>query len=73
VWGHPHPSYLGLLAHSFGWGLAFRSGVGLPLAALTIALVLGRIGAEETLLRMQFGGDDDAYRARTSRLMPGLW
>jgi protein-S-isoprenylcysteine O-methyltransferase Ste14 len=68
-----HPSYLGLLARSFGWGLAFRSGVGRPLAALTIPLLLGRIGAEETLLRMQFGGDDDAYRARTSRLMPGLW
>jgi hypothetical protein len=46
-------------------------GVGLPLAALTIPLLLGRIGDEETLLRC--GGDDDAYRARTSRLMPGRW
>jgi protein-S-isoprenylcysteine O-methyltransferase Ste14 len=66
-----HPSYLGLLAHSFGWGLAFRSGVGLPLAALTIPLPWPR-SADETLLRMQSGGEDDAYRARTSRLMPGL-
>jgi protein-S-isoprenylcysteine O-methyltransferase Ste14 len=68
-----HPSYLGLLANSLGWGLAFRSGVGTLLTALLIPPLLARIRAEETLLRSQFGGEYDAYCARTSRLIPGLY
>src|ERR1700736_6240992 len=46
-----HPSYLGLLVSSLGWGLAFRSGVGVLLAALMIPPLLARIRAEERLLR----------------------
>ena len=68
-----HPSYLGLFVNSVGWGLAFRSVVGVLLAALTIPPLLARIRAEETLLRAQFGAEYDAYRARTSRLIPGLY
>jgi protein-S-isoprenylcysteine O-methyltransferase Ste14 len=68
-----HPSYLGLLVGSLGWGLAFRSGVGVLLAALMIPPLLARIGAEERLLRTEFGAEYDAYRARTSRLIPGLY
>ena len=68
-----HPSYLGLLVNSLGWGLAFRSGVGVLLAALMIPPLLARIGAEERLLRTEFGAEYDAYRARTSRLIPGLY
>jgi protein-S-isoprenylcysteine O-methyltransferase Ste14 len=68
-----HPSYLGLLVNSLGWGLAFRSGVGVLLTALTIPLLLARIRAEENLLRTQFGEQYDAYRRRTSRLIPGLY
>jgi protein-S-isoprenylcysteine O-methyltransferase Ste14 len=68
-----HPSYLGLLVNSFGWGLAFRSGVGVLLAALLIPPLLARIHAEERLLREQFGGEYEAYRARTSRLIPSLY
>jgi protein-S-isoprenylcysteine O-methyltransferase Ste14 len=68
-----HPSYLGLLVNSLGWSLAFRSGVGLLLTALTIPPLLARIRAEERLLRTQFGGEYDAYRARTWRLIPGLY
>jgi protein-S-isoprenylcysteine O-methyltransferase Ste14 len=68
-----HPSYLGLFVNSLGWGLAFRSGVGVLLAALTIPPLLARIRAEETLLRAQFGAEYDAYRARTSRLIPWLF
>jgi protein-S-isoprenylcysteine O-methyltransferase Ste14 len=67
-----HPSYLGLLVNSCGWGLAFRSGVGVLLAALLIPPLLARIHAEERLLREQFGGEYEAYRARTSRLIPSL-
>jgi protein-S-isoprenylcysteine O-methyltransferase Ste14 len=68
-----HPSYLGLLVNALGWGLAFRSGVGVLLAALMIPPLLFRIRAEERLLRSQFGGEYDAYCARTSRLIPGLY
>ena len=68
-----HPSYLGLLVNSLGWGLAFRSGVGVLLTALIIPPLLARIRAEERLLRTQFGDEYDAYCARTSRLVPGLY
>ena len=68
-----HPSYLGLLVNSLGWGLAFRSGVGVLLTALMIPPLLARIRAEERMLRMQFGDEYDAYCAQTSRLVPGLY
>jgi protein-S-isoprenylcysteine O-methyltransferase Ste14 len=68
-----HPSYLGLFVNSLGWGLAFRSGVGVLLTALTLLPLLARIRAEERLLSTQFGAEYDAYCARTSRLLPGLY
>jgi protein-S-isoprenylcysteine O-methyltransferase Ste14 len=68
-----HPSYLGLLISSLGWVLAFRSGVGVLITALMIPPLLARIRAEERLLHSQFGAEYDAYRARTSRLIPGLY
>lgn len=68
-----HPSYLGLLVMMLGWGLAFRSIVGLALAALAIFPLLARIRSEEALLQAYFGGEYEAYRARTHRLIPGLY
>lgn len=68
-----HPSYCGLLIGSLGWSLAFRSGVGVLVTALTLVPVLARIYAEETLLHSHFGAEYDAYCARTSRLLPGLY
>jgi protein-S-isoprenylcysteine O-methyltransferase Ste14 len=68
-----HPSYLGLLVASLGWVLAFRSGLGLLLVALLIPPVLARIKAEENLLASEFGPEYEAYRARTSKMIPGLW
>jgi protein-S-isoprenylcysteine O-methyltransferase Ste14 len=68
-----HPSYLGLLVNSLGWALAFRSGVGVLLAALLIPPLLARIHAEEKLLRSQFGREYEVYRSRTSRLIPGVY
>jgi protein-S-isoprenylcysteine O-methyltransferase Ste14 len=68
-----HPSYLGLIVNLVGWALAFRSVVGLLLAALTVLILLGRIRSEEALLRSQFGAEYDAYRARTWRLLPGVY
>jgi protein-S-isoprenylcysteine O-methyltransferase Ste14 len=52
-----HPSYLGLLVNSLGWALAFRSGVGVLLAALMIPPILAR----------------SQFCARTPRLIPGVY
>ena len=68
-----HPSYLGLLVNSLGWALAFRSGIGVLLTVLLIPPLVARIQAEERLLRLQFGDAYDAYRRRTSRLVPGVY
>jgi protein-S-isoprenylcysteine O-methyltransferase Ste14 len=68
-----HPSYLGLMVNSLGWALAFRSGVGVLLTALTLVPLLARIRAEEVLLASQFGAAYDAYRGRTARLIPGVY
>ncbi len=45
-----HPSYLGLLVNAVGWALAFRSGVGLLLAASIVPPLVARMNAEETLV-----------------------
>lgn len=68
-----HPSYLGLLVNSLGWGLAFRSGVGVLLMVALLPPLIARIRAEEALLGAQFGDEYEAYRRRTSRLIPGVY
>ncbi|MDN0073474.1 isoprenylcysteine carboxylmethyltransferase family protein [Crenobacter sp. SG2303] len=68
-----NPSYLGLLINSLGWALAFRSGVGMLLTALTLPPLIARIHSEEALLRSQFGSEYDAYRSRTWRLIPWVY
>jgi protein-S-isoprenylcysteine O-methyltransferase Ste14 len=68
-----HPSYLGLLVSSLGWALAFRSGVGVVFTAAMLPPLLARMGAEEALLRSQFGSKYDSYRSRTARLIPGVY
>ncbi len=68
-----HPSYLGLLVSALGWGLAFRSGAGVLVALLLVPPLVARMNAEERLLQTQFGAEYDAYRARTSRLIPGVY
>ena len=61
------------MVNSLGWALAFRSGVGILLAALMLVPLLARINAEERFLRSEFGDAYDAYRARTSRMIPGFY
>ncbi len=68
-----HPSYLGLLINTLGWALAFRSVIGLLLAALNLVPLIARIHAEEALLQSQFGAAYDRYRGNTYRLVPGLY
>jgi protein-S-isoprenylcysteine O-methyltransferase Ste14 len=68
-----HPSYLGLLLTVLGWGLAFRSIVGVLIGLLLVPVLIARINAEERLLRDEFGAEYDAYRTRTTRLIPGIY
>lgn len=68
-----NPSYLGLLISMVGWGLAFRSVVGVLLTALMVPIIVARIQSEEALLHSNFGAEYDAYRARTWRLIPGVY
>jgi protein-S-isoprenylcysteine O-methyltransferase Ste14 len=68
-----HPSYLGLLLSALGWGLAFRSAVGVLVALLLVIPLVARMNAEERLLASHFGAPYDAYRAKTWRLIPGVY
>jgi protein-S-isoprenylcysteine O-methyltransferase Ste14 len=68
-----NPSYLGLIISAFGWGLAFRSGVGVILAISLLIPLISRIRAEEELLHAQFGAEYDAYCAHTWRLAPWVY
>ncbi len=68
-----NPSYLGLLVLSFGWALAFRSLVGVAIAALFLIPLQARMTAEERLLAERFGAEYEAYRKRTWRLVPWLY
>ncbi|HEY7244723.1 MAG TPA: isoprenylcysteine carboxylmethyltransferase family protein [Xanthobacteraceae bacterium] len=68
-----NPSYLGLLVSSLGWALTFRSGVGVLLTALMVPPLVARMHSEERLLASEFGAEYEAYRARTWRLVPGIY
>ena len=68
-----NPSYLGLLIGTLGWSLAFRSWIGVILTAIMIPPLVVRMASEERLLQDHFGAEYDAYRARTARLVPGIY
>jgi protein-S-isoprenylcysteine O-methyltransferase Ste14 len=68
-----NPSYLGLVTLSLGWGLAFRSLVGVVIAALFLFPLHARMNAEERLLAEQFRAEYEAYRRRTWRLIPWVY
>jgi protein-S-isoprenylcysteine O-methyltransferase Ste14 len=68
-----NPSYLGLLTVSFGLALTFRSGIGVLIAALMLIPLVARMRSEERLLASQFGAEYESYRARTWRLLPGIY
>ena len=68
-----NPSYLGLLVSSLGWALVFRAAVGVLIAALLLIPLQARIRSEERLLAEHFGAAYETYRARTWRLLPGIY
>jgi len=68
-----NPSYLGLLISVVGWALAFRSILGLGLAAMFVPVLIGRMRSEERLLFGYFGAEYEAYRANSWRLIPHVY
>ena len=68
-----NPSYLGLLINSAGLALTFRSMPGLVLSVLQLWPLVARMDAEERLLEEAFGEEYRAYKARTARLIPGVY
>jgi protein-S-isoprenylcysteine O-methyltransferase Ste14 len=68
-----HPSYLGAILGFLGWALVFRSVLGLALLVPAWLLLQERIRAEEALLASEFGDAHATYRARTWRLLPGVY
>ena len=69
-----HPMYLALLLYSLGQVLVVSNWVAGPPFLVAFALLVAlRIGPEERMMLDEFGKDYDAYRARTKRLVPGVW
>ena len=69
-----HPMYLALLTFGLGQALALPNWVAGPAYLVGIlCLVSFRIGPEERMMTEAFGADYEGYRARTKRLVPGLW
>ncbi|HEX3787204.1 MAG TPA: isoprenylcysteine carboxylmethyltransferase family protein [Pseudonocardiaceae bacterium] len=69
-----HPSYSGLLLITLGYGLAADNWISLGLMiVLPLSALLWRITVEERALVSTLGGPYETYRARTKRLVPGLW
>jgi protein-S-isoprenylcysteine O-methyltransferase Ste14 len=69
-----HPSYLGLLVSTLGWGLTFHSVIGVVLTAMIVPVLVARIRSDENLPRQHFGYEYEVYCSRTLwRLIPGVY
>ncbi len=69
-----HPSYAGMLLAGLGVAVGYASLIGL--LAVPVLLIPGlayRITVEERVLADRFGGEFEAYRRRTKKLVPGVW
>ena len=69
-----HPSYTGLLLIASGFGIALGNWLSLAILVVvpTLVIVL-RIRVEEEQLIAVMGQPYVDYRARTKRLIPGIW
>jgi len=69
-----HPMYVALLLYSAGQALTMPNWVAGPAFGVAFAvLVAVRLPAEERMMREEFGGQYEAYAARSKRLLPGVW
>jgi len=62
-----------LMLGAIGFALAFRSGIGILIAASMLPPLISRMNAEERLLSSHFGAEYDQYKTRTFRLLPGIY
>lgn len=69
-----HPMYTSLLFFAIGDALVLPNGIAGPayLVAMVVMVAL-RLPNEERMMVDTFGAEYEAYRARTKRLMPGVW
>ncbi len=66
--------YLALLLYSSGQALVLPNWVaGLSYLLAVARLFALRVGPEERMMVEVFGKDYEAHRARTKRLLPGVW
>jgi protein-S-isoprenylcysteine O-methyltransferase Ste14 len=68
-----HPSYAGLLLIVLGFEVSTRVWPAVALTLLPLAAVVRRIDVEERHLLTALGPAYASYRARTRRLVPGVW
>ena len=69
-----HPMYSALLLYSLGQALVVPNWIAGPSYAVAMSLLVAlRLGPEERMMLEEFGKDYEAYRARTKRLVPGIW
>jgi protein-S-isoprenylcysteine O-methyltransferase Ste14 len=69
-----HPMYLGLLIYSLGQGLVLPNWLVGPSYGVAMVLIFAfRMVPEERMLLEEFGKDYKAYKAKSKRLIPGVW
>ena len=69
-----HPMYLSLLLYGLAQAMVVPNWVAGPACLIGNAVLFGlRVAPEERLMRRHFGAEYDAYAARSSRLLPGIW
>ena len=69
-----HPMYSALLLYSAGMALVLPNAVAGPAYLVAMALITAcRLGPEERMMEEEFGEAYAIYRARSKRLVPGIW
>ena len=66
--------YMALLLYAAGQALVLPNYVAGASYGVAMALLVAlRLGPEERMMLEEFGKDYEEYRARTKRLVPGVW
>ena len=69
-----HPMYSALLLYSVGQAFVIPNWVAGPSYLVAFGILYAcRVGAEEAMMRDQFGGEYRDYSSRTRRLVPWSW
>jgi protein-S-isoprenylcysteine O-methyltransferase Ste14 len=68
-----NPVYSGIILSTLGFGMIFRSIIGISLIPIIIGLFIWRIYAEEKVLATEFKNEWTVYCKRTYRLIPFIF